>query len=158
MPAAGGAIIPFCMRMQFIGAPFCIAAMPRAVACMDIGLRPEGLCVSTPRPCPLLSPTFKAVRVGRELFSDDRKLCRPFEILIREESIDVRGCLVMILVRDCFGVIRALSFSVLALELVSCDILPDAPPEDCAEVGLLVNAPESLTFGNNAKRWLSRYG
>src|SRR5437016_4180122 len=158
MPAAGCAIIPFCMRMQFIGAPFCITAMPRAVACMDIGLRPEGLCVSTPRPCPLLSPNFNPVRVGRELFSDDRKLCRPFEILIREESIDVPGCPVMILVRDCFGVARSLSFSVSALERVSCDILPGAAPEEFAEVGLFVNAPEPLMFGNNAKRWLSRNG
>src|SRR5438552_1025234 len=110
MPAAGGAIIPFCMRMQFIGALLCIAAIPRAVACMDIGLRPEGLC-----------------------FGEDRKLCRSFEILIREESIDVPGCLVMTLVRDCFGVTRSWLFAVSALELVSCDILPGAVLEDCAE-------------------------
>ena len=135
MPAAGGAIIPFCMRMQFIGALLCIAAIPRAVACMEIGLRPEGLC-----------------------FGEDRKLCRSFEILIREKSIDVRGCLVMTLVHDCFGVTRSLSFSVSALELVSCDILPGAAPVEFTEVGLFVNAPEPLMFGNNAKRWLSRNG
>ena len=78
--------------------------------------------------------------------------------MIREESIDVRGCLVMTLVRDCFGVTRSLSFSVSALELVSCDILPGAAPGEFAEVGLFVNAPEPLMFGNNAKRWLSRNG
>jgi len=102
---------------------------------MDIGLRPEGIC-----------------------FGDDRKLCRSFEILIREESIDVRGCVVMILASDCFGVTRSWLFAVSALELVSCDILPGAVLEDCAEIGLFVNAPGPLTFGNNAKRWLSRNG
>src|SRR5437762_11521907 len=119
------------MLMQFISALPYNAAIPRAVACMDIGLRPEGLC-----------------------FGDDRKLCRSFEILIREESIDVRGCLVMTLVRDCFGVTRSLSFSASALELVSCDILPGAAAVECAEVGLFVTASDPLMLGNNAKRWL----
>ena len=64
----------------------------------------------------------------------------------------------MILARDCFGVTRSLSFAASALELASCDILPGAEPEECAEVVPFVNAPEPLVFGKNAKRWLSRNG
>src|SRR5258708_28877975 len=131
MPAAGSAIIPCCMRMPFIGAPFCIAAMLRAVVCMDIGRRPEGLCIR-----------------------DDRKPGWSFEILIREENIDVRGWLGMILVRDCFGVTRSLSFAASALELASCVILPGAGAEERAEAAPFGNAPEPVMFGYNAKRWL----
>src|SRR5256885_2791362 len=98
--------------------------MCRAVACMDIGPRPEELC-----------------------FSDDRKSCRSFKILIREENMDTR---------ECFGVTRSWLFAVSALEVISCDILPGAALEECAETGLFGNALEPLMFGNNAKRWLSR--